>query len=103
MRDTPVNVLLQIIDSDHFNIGLFKSTFKQTNDWKDVTQRDEKRAIIENNVQNYTLQKHVEHLTELAVHCKRDVITVLQEQVSLATFETDFIFRTIHDSSNCRV
>lgn len=92
MGDPTFIALLEIVRSDHFDIALSRSTFKHANRCKNVEQRNEEKFMIENILPNLTFQKQVEPLIELAVHYKQVIINVLQDQVSLASLETDFMF-----------
>lgn len=49
--DAPINDLLEIIHSDHFEINLFKMTFNYANGGQDMVQRKEEKSVIGNKVQ----------------------------------------------------
>lgn len=98
MRDATVNSLLESIHSDHLDVNLFTNHFKNANDCKERMQTNEKKVASEIGFHKCALQTHVEHLTGAVVHYKQDVIKVLEEHVCLASRESVFTFRPVHDS-----
>lgn len=84
MEDAPVNDLLDIIYSEHFDDDFFKSTIKHANEFKHTMQRNQVKIMIEKRFQKGTFPKHARPLPGLPVHYNRDVIKGLQEYVSLA-------------------
>lgn len=63
MRETTVNALLEIINSDHFPRDLFKSTFRNVNDCNHMLQRNKGKIMIETSFRKRTSEKYAGALT----------------------------------------
>lgn len=97
MGDETINVLIEIIHSVHFEVGSFTSVVNHVKYCKEVVQCDKDKVMIESGFEKDTSQKVVGHNTDLAPHCKRDVITDLHELVCLVSTKSNFILAPAHE------
>lgn len=96
MADATVNTISEITCSDHYDVDLFNSVFKQANDRKEIVQRNKEKVTIKAGFQKCTLQNHVGPLTGHAVHCKEEAVKGLHEQVGFVSSESGFMFGSVH-------